>query len=68
MDYIMYFNDGPNDIASKVRLAAEMFEDKMGHKPIECRLNPNDIGNTKEVDGIILVENPTTLPNHLELR
>lgn len=67
-EYVMYFDDGPSDITSKVRFAAEMFEDRTGRKPVECLVNPKDMDEVKQVDGITLVENPTTLPNHLELR
>jgi hypothetical protein len=62
---LLWYDDSKADFAAKVHEAAQRYEEKFGHKPNCCYINPDcPQGDAPRANGVRLVTNPAILPNH----
>ena len=65
---LLWYDDSQVDLATKVREAAQRYEEKYGKPPNRCYVNPASLPEGEKafsLNGIKIVTCPSVLPNHL---
>jgi hypothetical protein len=67
---LLWFDDDPaRAVGDKVRRAVQRYQQKYGHKPDVCYVNPKHLkpGDPEQVEGVKILPAQTVLPFHFWL-
>ena len=64
---LLWYDASTQDMAAKILQAAARYQQKFGVKPDTCFVNPRDVPQEGQVQGIQIKSKTTIMPNYIWL-
>ena len=64
---LLWYDASTQDMTAKILQAAARYQQKFGVKPDMCFVNPRDVPQAQDVQGIHIKSKTTIMPNHIWL-